>query len=180
MAAEILRGILQNIYQMDWITAIPSSLLLLTSSLALRIYFRYKSNPHRPLITALLDSCCEPFQFLRVGPWARPCDMRTALDSVLRSKQLASIQDLQLFTGDTANGRVGGNGIQNLGEFVERYPRNRQVTLQHFSEHIIHSSHTNQSIKLIRLDCRRVREGSVRPLTPSCRAYSQTRYCSDR
>ena len=130
MAAEIVRGIIENIYQMEWVTAIPSSLLLLTSSLALRIYFRYKSNPHRPLITALLDSCCEPLQFLRIGPWARPCDMRTALDSVLRSKQLASIQDLQLFTGDAASGRVGGRG-SDLREFVERYQRNREVTLHY-------------------------------------------------
>ena len=128
MAAEILQSIIQRINEFEWITSIVALSLLLTSSLALRIYFRFKSNPHRPFITALLDSCCEPLQFLRVGPWARPCDMRAALESVLRSKQLASPQDLQLFTGDAASGgRTAAGANQGLGEFIERYQRNRQV-----------------------------------------------------
>ena len=126
MATQILQlqPILQRIYE-DWFATFAILSLILSSSLMLRIYFRYKSNPHRPLITAVLDSFCDPLQFLRLGPWSRPCDMRTALASVVRSRKLASLQDLQIFTGDPAK---DGSTSGNLAEFIERYQRNRQVT----------------------------------------------------
>lgn len=58
------------------------------AALMLRFLHRWKKSPNRPILTSFLDTICEPFALVGVGPWASTPDVHTAMILAMKSTNL--------------------------------------------------------------------------------------------
>ena len=47
------------------------------------------NNPHRPNLVVFLDTVCELFMFLRVGPWSTPPEIEAAMRRAMKETGLS-------------------------------------------------------------------------------------------